>query len=141
MKFTTVATFTALLTSCAYASPAPADTTPTTMILPTGIPATSGLPFSTLSFDTTAASSLLSSLSSLISSESAVVSSALSPPTSAYPTYTTNSGGAVVTSVVTIPSPTTASPSSSQTGAAVSVRGVRSGMIAGMVVGAVAALL
>ncbi|KIK95187.1 hypothetical protein PAXRUDRAFT_400934 [Paxillus rubicundulus Ve08.2h10] len=143
MKFTTMTMFTALLASCAYASPAPADTdvaTHTTVVLPSGIPVTSGLPFSTLPFDTTAASSLLSSLSFLISSQSVAVTPALPPPTSAPPTYTTNSGAVVVTSVATISTPT-ASATPSQTGAAVRMKGVKSGIMAGVVVGAVAALL
>jgi hypothetical protein len=45
----------------------------------------SGLPFSTLSFDTTAASSVLSSLSSIVSSESSAVQSAISSVTGTSP--------------------------------------------------------
>ncbi|KIJ64279.1 hypothetical protein HYDPIDRAFT_28715 [Hydnomerulius pinastri MD-312] len=147
MKFTTAGSFVALLASCAYVSAGPQGgdiTTHTSMILPSGIPATSGLPFSSLSFDTTGASSVLSSLSSLISSESNAVSSALTSLTDtpsssfAYTPITTNSAGQVVTSVVSIPTP---SPSQTGTGGALGLRSVGSGVVAGVVVGAVAVLL
>ncbi|KAG1816737.1 uncharacterized protein BJ212DRAFT_1480596 [Suillus subaureus] len=76
-----------------FIASAQAATTISSLILPSGVPASSGLPFSTISFDTTAATSVLSSLSSLYSSESSVVQSVLSSyttdlPTSILPTVT-----------------------------------------------------
>ncbi|KAG2039105.1 hypothetical protein BDR03DRAFT_1009304 [Suillus americanus] len=68
-----------------FIASAQAATTISSLILPSGVPASSGLPFSTVSFDTTAASSVLSSLSSLYSAESSVVQSVLSSVTTGTP--------------------------------------------------------
>ena len=104
---------------------------------------TSGLPFSSLSFDTTAAPSLLSALSSLISSESTAIM-----PYTSYAMYT-GSGNVTATS----PTPTSASPSvtfvtssAAPTSTASGARRLsdsRSGVVAGLglVLGVVAALV
>ncbi|KAG9310866.1 hypothetical protein JVU11DRAFT_8721 [Chiua virens] len=108
------------------------------VLTPTGIPATSGLPFSTISFDTTANPSVLSALSSLISSESTAVTpytSHLSIPTSSYTTETsaTTSGSATQSTVAT----TSAAPTStSSTSGARTLGDARWGIIASVIFGA-----
>ncbi|KAF8424800.1 hypothetical protein L210DRAFT_3509416 [Boletus edulis BED1] len=132
MKLATLATLTVAVV-VGHVSASPADD----VLTPTGVPATSGPPF-TLSFDTTgAAPSVLSALSSLISSES----TAVMPYTAT--TLTQPASGASGST----PTQTSSSPSSTATqtsGAGSLGRVWRSGDVAVVgfaVLGAVAALV
>ncbi|OJA14090.1 hypothetical protein AZE42_07936 [Rhizopogon vesiculosus] len=103
-----------------------------TNVLPSGVPLSSGLPFSTLSFDTTAASSIFSSI---LSSESSVIGS-ITTSFTAVPT--TSSGSASLASSGT----TTSASAAASTGAAGrtdAVQGV--GLVAGAAAGLLAFLL
>ncbi|KAF8550887.1 hypothetical protein OG21DRAFT_360791 [Imleria badia] len=133
MKLATLAALTALLVGRVSAAP------PNDVLTPSGIPATSGLPFSTLSFDTTAIpASSLSALSSLISSES----TAITPPyTGTTPTATATATGASGTGTASATTSNTSSstPTSTGTSGARSLRSAE-GMWSEVVVGVVLVL-
>ncbi|KAG2078520.1 hypothetical protein BDR04DRAFT_1086925 [Suillus decipiens] len=97
-----------------------AATTVSSMVLPTGVPATSGLPFSTISVDTSAASSL----SSLYSSESSAVQSVLSSLGTTPPSMTSPSGTGS-------PAATTSTGAAGRTEAGLGI-GLAAGAVAGL---------
>ncbi|KAI9463477.1 hypothetical protein HD554DRAFT_1316413 [Boletus coccyginus] len=138
MQLTTLATLSALVVAHVAASPDVAT--------PSGIPATSGLPFGTLTFETTAEPSLFSALSSLISSQSTAVMpfttthSDLGPASSAS-VGTATGGTSTPTSTTASVSVVSASVVPTSTSGARRLRDGGSGMVAGVVLGAVAALI
>jgi len=110
------------------------------MVLPTGIPGSSGLPFSTLSFDTTAVSSALSSLSSIVSSESSAVQSVLSSVASTSQVSATSPKATVTSALSSSAIASSAPPASSSSAAGRIDVGNGLGLAAGAAAGLLASL-